>query len=87
MKRTHFSFFLLVVLLLSMITACTKLNWEEINEMEYNTSIGIPLGKIEASVVNLLAQVDDSLLVTNPESGNCYLYWKQEDQQIGRAHV
>ena len=50
--------------------------------MEYNTSIGIPLGKIEASVVNLLAQVDDSLLVTNPESGNCYLYWKQEDQRI-----
>ena len=82
MKRTHFSFFLLVVLLLSMITACTKRNWEEINEMEYNTSIGIPLGKIEASVVNLLAQVDDSLLVTNPESGNCYLYWKQEDQRI-----
>ena len=64
------------------ITSCTKLNWDEINNQEYNTSLGIPLGKVEATFMNLLSNVNDSIIVGDSLTRECYIFWKEKNNII-----
>lgn len=73
---------LVLSLILSLITSCSKLDFDEATSMGYDASLGIPICKYHASIFNILESEDSLDYIYTDLDNTLYVYWEEERQDI-----
>ena len=65
-----------------LLSGCTDLNLNDVDKLEYNPSIAVPLGTVEAKIGQLLESSFDENFVADSATGNCFIVWRQDNIDI-----
>lgn len=80
MKNLKFTTFLLLVFALC---ACQDLDLDQAGDINYETSLGLPVGNITVNVVDVLRNIDSTKISSSTDNNNIYLIVKESKMDVG----
>lgn len=74
--------YILCIIALLSIASCTKLNLDDMGDVNYSPSLVFPVGKIHAGLDQLISSVDSTYIGVDDETKTFYLSWKSEKDTV-----
>ncbi len=87
MKATKFQISTWALLLLTIMFACKKVEFDKISSNAWNPSLAVPLAKGEFSVYDILAKADSNDLVVIDQDGSLALVYTSEKTVLNASDI